>query len=81
MTLRLHRTCGAWAGIINENNDQLDQLRFGPSPGNVTAPYSGDVRIEARGGTARVCRLRIENRDPQPFTLLAVYPEVTISEG
>lgn len=81
ITMRLHRTCGGYAGIITENNDRLDQIRFGASPGNVGTPYSGDVRLEVPGGHARVCRLRFENRDPQPVTILAVFPEVEISEG
>jgi hypothetical protein len=33
------------------------------------------------GGVSRTCRVRVENRDPQPVTLLGIFQEVEINEG
>jgi hypothetical protein len=80
---RLFRTCGFKAGIITENSDLVDQVTFPDqlSPSNRAIPYTGDIYIRVPGGTARSCRLRVENDAPQPVTILGVFQEVGIHES
>jgi hypothetical protein len=83
VTLRLLKTLGFKAGIITENNWDMDELQFPGtlSPGSSPTPFTGDVRLEARGGAGRKCRVRIFNDQPRPITLLGMFPEVVIPDG
>ena len=82
VTFRLWRTMGFRCGIVTENSAQLDALIFpgAASPGPAEAPYTGDARFVSPGKTGRRIRLRIENDDPHPVTILGIYPEVTIND-
>jgi hypothetical protein len=83
ITLRLYRTRGFRAGVMTENNENLDELQFpeNDSPGPALSLFNGDVRLEARGGSGRKCRVRIFNDQPRPITLLGMFPEVVIPDG
>lgn len=74
MTLRLLETKALKGGIITENNSELDPL---PLDGSL---FSGDVRMLPPGGTARTCRVRLENSEAGPVTVLGIYPEVCVPE-
>ena len=74
MTLRLMETRRLKGGIITENNSGLDDL---PLDGSL---YSGDVRMLPPGGTGRTCRVRLENSEAGPVTVLGIYPEVCVPE-
>ena len=82
VTLRLYKTEGLRAGVMNENNERLDELQFpgALSPGPATA-YTGDVRLVIPGGMARGARIRVVNDTPSPVTILGLFPEVEIHEG
>lgn len=71
VTIRLHKTCGLDVGVITENNTALDGRVY-------PEPFTGDLRIEVPGGMGRMCRLRIENNEPRPLTILGVFPEVDV---
>ena len=81
LTLRLLRTVTLKGGIVTENSAELDALQFpgSESPGASSAPYTGDVRLVAPGGVGRTCRVRLENDEPYPVTILGIFPEVVIN--
>lgn len=83
VTVRVFRTSRFYAGIVNENNAELDQATFpgDVSPGYKNPPYTGDVYLSVPGGFSRQARLRVENRDAAPMTLLGFYSEVEMNEG
>lgn len=82
LTLRLLRTVSLKGGIVTENSAELDALQFpgSESPGASSAPYTGDVRLVAPGGVGRTCRVRLENDEPYPVTILGIFPEVILNE-
>lgn len=82
ITMRLYRTCGLKAGIITENSNRLDEVVFPDQigPGYKTAPWSGDIYLEVPGGKGRTCRLRIENENPTPISILGIWSSVDIME-
>lgn len=81
LTLRLFRTVTLRGGIVTENGAELDVLQFpdADSPGPADRLYTGDVRLVAPGGVGRTCRVRLENDEPSPVTILGIFPEVVIS--
>ena len=81
LTLRLLRTVMLRGGIVTENSAELDALQFpgSDSPGPAGRLYTGDVRLVAPGGVGRTCRVRLENDEPYPVTILDIFPEVVIS--
>lgn len=81
LTLRLFRTATLKGGIVTENGAELDVLQFpdADSPGPADRLYTGDVRLVAPGGVGRTCRVRLENDEPSPVTILGIFPEVVIS--
>ena len=81
LTLRLLRTVTLKGGIVTENGAELDTLQFpdADSPGPADRLYTGDVRLVAPGGVGRTCRVRLENDEPYPVTILGIFPEVVIS--
>lgn len=81
LTLRLFRTVTLRGGIVTENGAELDVLQFpnADSPGPADRLYTGDVRLVAPGGVGRTCRVRLENDEPYPVTILGIFPEVVIS--
>ena len=83
ITFRVFRTCGFHAGVMTENSDELDQIKFPGdlSPRYLNAPYTGDIQFESPGGVGRSARVRVENRTPRPLTLLGFYQMVDINEG
>lgn len=81
LTLRLFRTVTLKGGIVTENGADLDVLQFpdADSPGPADRLYTGDVRLVAPGGVGRTCRVRLENDEPYPVTILGIFPEVVVS--
>ncbi len=81
LTLRLFRTVTLRGGIVTENGAELDVLQFpnADSPGPADRLYTGDVRLVAPGGVGRTCRVRLENDEPYPVTILGIFPEVVVS--
>lgn len=81
LTLRLLRTVTLKGGIVTENGAELDVLQFpdADSPGPADRLYTGDVRLVAPGGVGRTCRVRLENDEPYPVTILGIFPEVVVS--
>lgn len=81
LTLRLFRTVTLKGGIVTENGAGLDVLQFpdADSPGPADRLYTGDVRLVAPGGVGRTCRVRLENDEPHPVTILGIFPEVVIN--
>ena len=81
LTLRLFRTVTLKGGIVTENGAELDVLQFpdADSPGPADRLYTGDVRLVAPGGVGRTCRVRLENDEPHPVTILGIFPEVVIN--
>ena len=82
LTLRLLRTVTLKGGIVTENGADLDVLQFpdADSPGPANRLYTGDVRLVAPGGVGRTCRVRLENDEPYPVTILGIFPEVILNE-
>lgn len=76
-TIRVYKTKRIRAGVVNENNnredntEKLDEKVFDQL-------LTGDVRFILPGGVARRCKIKIENDDPVPITILGVFPEVDI---
>lgn len=83
LTLRLFRTVTLKGGIVTENGAELDVLQFpdADSPGPADRLYTGDVRLVAPGGVGRTCRVRLENDEPYPVTILGIFPEVILNEN
>jgi hypothetical protein len=83
VTLRMLKTRGFKAGIVTENNEALDELQFPDalSPGSSPTLFTGDVRLQARGGSGRRCRVRVMNDQARPVTLLGMFPEVEVHES
>jgi hypothetical protein len=83
VTLRLLKTLGFQAGIVTENNEALDELQFPDAsyPGSALTPFTGDVRLVARGGSGRKCIVKIFNDKLRPITLLGMFPEVVIPDA
>lgn len=81
--VRVFRTSGFHAGIMTENSREMDQIKFPGdlSPSDRAEPFTGDIHVEVPGGYARGTRVRVENRKPQPVTVLGVFQEVEIGEG
>ncbi len=81
LTLRLFRTVTLRGGIVTENGAELDVLQFpnADSPGPADRLYTGDVRLVAPGGVGRTCRVRLENDEPYPVTILGIFPEVVVN--
>lgn len=81
LTLRLFRTVTLKGGIVTENGAELDVLQFpdADSPGPADRLYTGDVRLVAPGGVGRTCRVRLENDEPYPVTILGIFPEVVVN--
>ncbi len=81
LTLRLLRTVTLKGGIVTENGAELDTLQFpdADSPGPADRLYTGDVRLVAPGGVGRTCRVRLENDEPYPVTILGIFPEVVVN--
>ena len=81
LTLRLFRTVTLRGGIVTENGAELDVLQFPDAdlPGPADRLYTGDVRLVAPGGVGRTCRVRLENDEPSPVTILGIFPEVVVS--
>ena len=81
LTLRLFRTVTLKGGIVTENGAELDVLQFpdADSPGPANRLYTGDVRLVAPGGVGRTCRVRLDDDEPYPVTILGIFPEVVIS--
>ena len=81
LTLRLLRTVTLKGGIVTENGAELDTLQFpdADSPGPADRLYTGDIRLVAPGGVGRTCRVRLENDEPYPVTILGIFPEVVVS--
>ena len=81
LTLRLLRTVTLKGGIVTENGAELDVLQFpdADSPGPADRLYTGDVRLVAPGGVGRTCRVRLENDEPHPVTILGIFPEVVVN--
>lgn len=73
-TIRMLSEAEIWAGVMTENNQELDLVRFSPE----TSPYIADARIELPGGMGRQCRLKIEHTRPEPLTILGIFPEVVV---
>ena len=73
MTLRLLNTTALRGGVITENSSRLDPLP-------ISGIFSGDVRMWPPGGVARTCRVRLENSEPGPVTVLGIFPEVCVPE-
>ena len=73
-TIRMLRKAELWAGVMTENNQGLDLVRFPPE----TSPYIADARAELPGGMGRQCRVRIEHNRPEPLTILGIFPEVVV---
>lgn len=82
-TIRVYRTCGFRAGMITENGEAVDPVRFpgDASPRNRTEPYTGDIHVEWPGGVGRRNQIRIENETPHPVTILGIFPEVEVNAG
>lgn len=82
-TIRVYRTCGFKTGMLTENSETADPVRFpgDASPQNRTTPYTGDIHVEWPGGTGRQNRIRIENDEPHPVTILGIFPEVEVDAG
>jgi hypothetical protein len=74
-TIRLFRTGALRCGMINENSDRLDTLILRSDP------FTGDVHVRLPGGMGRACRIRIENNEPKPLSVLGIYQEVSINAG
>ena len=81
LTLRLLRTVTLKGGIVTENGAELDVLQFpdADSPGPADRLSTGDVRLVAPGGVGRTCRVRLENDEPYPVTILGIFPEVVVN--
>ena len=73
-TIRMLREAELRAGVMTENNQKLDLVRFSPE----TSPYIADARVELPGGMGRQCRLKIEHTRPEPLTILGIFPEVVV---
>ena len=75
-TIRMLRKAEIWAGVMTENNQKLDCVRFSPE----ASPYIADARVELPGGMGRQCRVRVEHRRPEPLTILGIFPEVDVHD-
>ena len=75
-TIRMLRKAEIWAGVMTENNQKLDCVRFSPE----ASPYIADARVELPGGMGRQCRMRVEHRRPEPLTILGIFPEVDVHD-
>ncbi len=80
VTFRLLNTHALTAGIINEHNKNIDDIKLNFSQ---TFPlFTGDARLVIPGGAARQCFVRVlSKRDIDgPITILGLFPEVVIPE-
>jgi hypothetical protein len=75
-TIRMLRKAEIWVGVMTENNQKLDCVRFSPE----ASPYIADARVELPGGMGRQCRMRVEHRRPEPLTILGIFPEVDVHD-
>jgi hypothetical protein len=76
VTLRLHRTVGIEIGSSSENVDRIP-FRDSSMSMDIAVPlFTGDKDVEFSGGFEDGDRLYVQQTQPLPLTVLALYPRM-----
>ena len=76
ITLRLHETVGVEVGSSVDNMDRIPFRDSSMSMDTAVSLFTGDKEIEFRGGFEEDDQIVIQQTQPLPLTLLAIYPRM-----
>lgn len=80
VTFRFHQTLGAFVGPDSSNMDEI-QFREGTDlMDQAPSLFNGDKFVIWSGSYDTLARIRVEQRQPFPMTILAIMPQVTTED-
>lgn len=80
VTLRLYQTVG---GEVGPSEDKLTRMHYRTAQDNMDEaipPFTGDKQATLGGGYSRDGRVVVRQNQPLPMTVLAIIPEMELSE-
>ena len=76
ITLRLHKTLGVEVGSDVTDVDRIPFRDSSMAMGSAVSLFTGDKEIEFRGGFEEDDQIVIQQTQPLPLTVLAIYPRM-----
>ena len=76
ITLRLHETVGVEVGSSTSDVDRIPFRTSAMAMSSAVDLFTGDKEVEFRGGFEEDDKIVVQQSQPLPFTLLAIYPRL-----